>query len=163
FAGAVRRGEPVRATAEQAEVSAGLIEWAYARRAEPAAVAAPAPAANGRPVLDAAPVVVTGGTGFIGGRLVERLAGLGCQPLVVPVRNYRTCVEAARFPVMLTRLDLLDREAVRQAVRGARYVFHLAYGRDGANPARVTVEGTRNVVEAAVAAGAESVVVLSTM
>src|SRR5205823_2530093 len=63
----------------------------------------------------------------------------------------------------LARVDLLDRDAVRRSVRGARYVFHLAYGRDGSDAARVTVRGTRNVVEAAAEAGAEAVVVLSTM
>jgi nucleoside-diphosphate-sugar epimerase len=47
-------------------------------------------------------------------------------------------------------------------MKGARYVFHCAFGRDGRDAARITVEGTRNVVEAAIAAGAESIVVLST-
>jgi nucleoside-diphosphate-sugar epimerase len=44
-----------------------------------------------------------------------------------------------------------------------RTVFHLAYGRDGADTSAATIEGTKNVVEAAIAAGVESIVVLSTM
>ena len=115
------------------------------------------------PTLDASPVLVTGGSGFIGSRLVARLAAQDCRPIVAPVRSYRNCVELARFPVEMPRLDLLDAAAVRFAVQGARHVFHLAYGRDGDDAARVTVEGTRNVVEAAIAAGCDSVVVLSTM
>jgi predicted dehydrogenase/nucleoside-diphosphate-sugar epimerase len=157
FARAVRGAAPVRATVEQATQVSGLIEWAYAQRGRET-IAVPA-----GPALAAGPAVVTGGTGFIGGRLVERLADLGCRPLVVPVRNYRTCVEAARFPVTMPRTDLLDFAAVRRTVEGARYVFHLAYGVGGRDAARVTIDGTRNVVEAAIAAGAEAVVVLSTM
>jgi nucleoside-diphosphate-sugar epimerase len=52
---------------------------------------------------------------------------------------------------------------VAAALAGARFVFHLAYGREGPDADRVTVEGTRNVVEGAIAAGCESVVVLSTI
>ncbi len=58
---------------------------------------------------------------------------------------------------------LLDKDSVRRAVGGARTVYHLAVGRDGADAARITVDGTKNVVEAAIEAGAEFVVVLSTM
>jgi nucleoside-diphosphate-sugar epimerase len=58
---------------------------------------------------------------------------------------------------------LLNYEQVRTAVTGAQFVFHLAYGRDGPQPERVTIEGTRNVVEAAIASGCEAVVVLSTI
>src|SRR5262249_31586031 len=99
----------------------------------------------------------------IGGRLVARLAAHDVGPICAPVRGYRHCVELARFGVEIPRLDLLDAAAVRQAVRGSVRVFHLAYGRDGDRAARVTTEGTRNVVEAAIAEGCESVVVLSTM
>jgi nucleoside-diphosphate-sugar epimerase len=67
----------------------------------------------------------------------------------------------ARFPVSLRKMDLLDTANVRAVVDGARWLFHCAVGTDGANAARVTVEGTRNVVEAAIAVGCEVVVVLS--
>jgi nucleoside-diphosphate-sugar epimerase len=80
----------------------------------------------------------------------------------VPVRSYRSGANVACFPVNRLLTDLLDPGAVRQAVTGARYVFHLAYGASGGDAARVTVEGTKNVVEAAIAAGAESLVVVST-
>jgi predicted dehydrogenase/nucleoside-diphosphate-sugar epimerase len=160
FAQAVRGDRPVQSTLEQAARVTGLIEWAYDRRDRDSEKR---PAAPSGPSLDAGAAVVTGGTGFIGGRLVERLTELDCQPLVVPVRNYHSCVESARFPVVLPRINLLDAADARRAVQGARYVFHLAYGNSGRDAARVTVQGTRNVVEAAIAAGAEAVVVLSTM
>ncbi len=115
------------------------------------------------PALPPGRVCVTGATGFIGSHLVERLGRTGEHQLVAPVRSYRTCAQIARFPVSMPRCDLLDYDQVRSVVAGARFVFHLAYGRDGAQPERVTIEGTRNVVEAAIATGSEAVVVLSTV
>ena len=41
------------------------------------------------------------------------------------------------------------------------YVFHAAFGREGEQATRVTIDGTRHVVQAAIRAGAEAVVVLS--
>jgi nucleoside-diphosphate-sugar epimerase/predicted dehydrogenase len=147
--------------AREAGSVVSLIDWAYhARQRTPTKnLSAESP----RPKLAPAPVIVTGGTGFIGTRLVERLNELGFDSITVPVRSYRNCPGLARFPINLPRIDLLDPAAVRKSVAGAKYVFHLAYGRDGADSARVTTEGTRNVVDAAIDAGAECVVVLSTM
>src|SRR5262249_11141324 len=142
------------------------IEHAYAGRSPAANVQAPGcgPSLEIRdgPQFPAGPVLVTGGSGFIGSRLVARLAELGIGPIRAPGRGYRTCVELARFAVEMPRLDLLDPPAVRRVLRGIRHVFHLAYGRDGDDPRKITVDGTRNVVDAAIAEGCESVVVLST-
>jgi nucleoside-diphosphate-sugar epimerase len=110
-----------------------------------------------------APVVVTGGTGFIGGHLVERLYELGFGEVCVPVRNYQTCSEVARFPVKMPKVDLLDYRDVKKAVSGAKFVFHLAYGKEGYRAWRVTIKGSANVVNAAIECGAECVVILSTM
>jgi nucleoside-diphosphate-sugar epimerase len=65
--------------------------------------------------------------------------------------------------VSLEQVSLLDQKSVREAVKGARWVFHLAYGRDGIDADRITTEGTRNVVEAAIAARSECIVILSTI
>src|SRR5262249_30323000 len=68
--------------------------------------------------------VVTGGAGFIGSRLVERLANEGRKVRVVE----RPGAETGHLPpgVEVVRADIRDREAVRKAMRGARFVFHLA-------------------------------------
>lgn len=143
--------------ADEAAHIMALVEWAYAhRRKSGVAEAAASATARDR-------VLVTGGTGFIGSKLVERLCGKGGADVTVPVRNYFTCAEIARFPVSMPKVDLLDPAEVRRALRGIRHVFHLAYGRDGWESSRVTVEGTKNVVRAAIENGAESVVVLSSI
>lgn len=138
-------------TARQAASTVALVEWAYRNRRS----ALPATAG---PRLEPAPTVVTGGTGFIGSHLVERLTDLGFREITVPVRNYRSCAEVGRFPVRLPQANLLNRDSVRAMLRGARWVFHCAYGKE--DP-RITVAGTRQVVEGAIAGGAECVVILS--
>lgn len=155
----VQRRAPC-ATAREAARTAGLIDWAYAHHTRPVSVqvAGPRPAAS----FGEGRIVVTGGTGFVGGHLIEALAEAGARDVFVPVRSYQTGANAGRFPVRLARVSLLDRRALRPAMEGARHVFHLAFGRDGADAARVTVEGTKRVVEAAIEAGVESVVVVST-
>jgi nucleoside-diphosphate-sugar epimerase/predicted dehydrogenase len=149
-------------SAKDAASTVGLIERAYAQRPV-RTIMRSGPMEAGRPHLEPAQTLITGGTGFIGSRLVRRLTELGFDRVVVPVRNYRTCANAATCSITMPRVDLLDAEQVRAAMRGTRYVVHLAYGREGPESTRVTVLGTRNVVEAAIAAGCESVVILSTM
>jgi predicted dehydrogenase/nucleoside-diphosphate-sugar epimerase len=143
------------ADATDAEHTVALIEWAYAART---ASCAPCPPTTAR----SRPALVTGATGFIGGHLVERLTSDGAE-VRVTARSPAKCANVTRFHVDLRPTDLLDPRSVRAAVAGVGVVYHLAYGTDGGDPSRITIEGTRNVVEAAIAAGAECVVVLSTM
>ena len=162
FTHAIHHGQKPRVSALEAASTAELIEWAYQERGRNRAKVS-IQKTSARPILPPAKTVVTGGTGFIGTRLVERLHGEGFEEIVVPVRNYQTGANIARFPIEMQRTDLLHYEQVRKVIRGARYVFHLAYGREGPDAARVTIEGTKNVIEAAIAEGCESVVVLSTI
>src|SRR6185503_19207119 len=109
--------------------------------------------------------LVTGGGGFVGGRLVERLV-LECGAEVrVLVRNLAGAMRLARFPLDFRRGDVLDREALGGAAKDCEVVFHAAYGTSGSQRqrARVNRDGTRNVLEAAAAAGARRVVHLSTL
>jgi predicted dehydrogenase/nucleoside-diphosphate-sugar epimerase len=162
FAKAVRTNGAVPVDGMTAASTLKLIEWAYENR-HSLRVRCGAPTHNKpRPVLKPDKVVVTGGTGFVGGALVHRLTELGFENIVVPVRSYRTGANVARFPVLMQRTDLLNPEQVHQTMAGARYVFHLAYGLDGPDPAKVTIDGTMNVIRAAIAGGAEAVVVFST-
>jgi nucleoside-diphosphate-sugar epimerase len=113
-------------------------------------------------VLVTGKALVTGGTGFIGGHLVERLsAERAC--IRVSARRPENCANVSRFPVEIVPTDVLNKESARRAVAGVKTVFHLAYGRDGHDPARVTIEGTKNIVEASIEAGVDCVVILSTM
>src|SRR5207244_2815583 len=112
--------------------------------------------------LDPGPVLITGATGFIGSHLVERLVACGTE-ITALIRRPQTCASIARFSVNLMTTDLLDFNSVRKNVEGKRYVFHLAYGRDGPDAQAVTVQGTKNIVNAAIEAQCEAVIILSTI
>ncbi len=98
-------------------------------------------------------VLVTGGTGFIGGRLVERLV-LGEQAQVrVLVRNYATAVRVARFPLEMVHGELGDKEALDKAVEGCDVVFNLAHdaGVRANLQEPLTAQATQNLCEAVLA------------
>jgi predicted dehydrogenase/nucleoside-diphosphate-sugar epimerase len=146
------------ADAADAERAVALMEWAYERRSS----SMPPSLTLSTKSSDRTKVLVTGATGFIGGHLVERL-GLEANNIRIAARTPGKCANVSRFPVEIVPTDLLDIKSVRAAAGGARFVYHLAYGNDGENPARITIDGTKNVIEAAIEAGADCVVVLSTM
>lgn len=82
---------------------------------------------------DRRPVLITGGAGFIGSNLADRLARDGHQVLIYDALA-RPGVEAnlawlrRRHPDRIASViaDLRDRDALEQAAGGARAVFHLA-------------------------------------
>lgn len=109
--------------------------------------------------------LITGGTGFIGGRLVEVLSGsLGTRVRVL-VRNLAQASRVARYPVELVRGDVAEGADVERACKDVDFVFHCAYGNSGNAEAqrRVTVEGTENVLRSAGAQGAKRIVHVSTV
>ncbi|HXU01407.1 MAG TPA: NAD-dependent epimerase/dehydratase family protein [Polyangia bacterium] len=78
--------------------------------------------------------LVTGGAGFIGSNLVDRLLGRGDE--VVAYDNFSTgrrefLTDALRNPKFtLVEGDILDGESLAHAMRGANIVFHLAANAD---------------------------------
>jgi 2-alkyl-3-oxoalkanoate reductase len=108
------------------------------------------------------PVFITGASGFIGGKLVERLLAGGRR---VRVLARRPLPEFEKAGVEIFRGDLHDGEALRQGCAGAATVFHVA-GRVGVwGPAaeffHINVEGTRNVIAACRAAAVPRLVYTS--
>ncbi len=71
-------------------------------------------------------MVITGATGFVGGRLVERLLAQGAK-ICCLIRNFGSATRLARLPVEIRRVDFANSRAVSDAVRGADLVFHCAY------------------------------------
>jgi nucleoside-diphosphate-sugar epimerase len=115
-------------------------------------------------------VLVTGGTGCIGSKLVEHLAGLRPGRLVSVSRGYTRAAQPVPGADYLYA-DVRDRARLDEVFSAVRphVVFHVAAQR---SPAQAEIEvartvgtnvlGTRNVLEAAVAHGVADVVCAST-
>jgi 2-alkyl-3-oxoalkanoate reductase len=117
-------------------------------------------------------VCVTGATGLIGSALVRRLVADGNEVSALvrsPVsETSSTAVRGALAGVHVVAGDLANHAAVAEAVRGADVVFHLAAKVSDTAPLRdfegANVEGTRAILEAAVAAGtARCIIYLSSI
>jgi UDP-glucose 4-epimerase len=109
--------------------------------------------------------VITGGSGYIGSRLVEHLAGREDTGRIVvcdlqPPRSFQPKVE-------FERLDVRDRDAARAVLERVKpdALVHLAFILNPVHDEHfmydVDVNGAHNVLEAAGAAGTEHVLVTS--
>lgn len=94
---------------------------------------------------------VTGGTGFIGTHLVERLVDDGHR--VVVLTRDRSNADHLPEPVEVVEGDITDTESMRDAMAGVDGVFHLAaWFQIGPGPwnvgkaERINVDGTRTVL-----------------
>ena len=112
--------------------------------------------------LSKAQVLVIGASGFLGGRLAERLA-LECSARVRTLVRRVGVTRLARLPIEVCVGDVLDRPTIASAAKGCSVIFNCAKG-TGADAVRrraTEVEGVRNVIEAARSSGARVVQVSS--
>jgi nucleoside-diphosphate-sugar epimerase len=108
-------------------------------------------------------VLVTGGTGFIGGRLAERLVLDHGARVRVLVRDPSRALRLARLPIEVVIGDLTDASAVHDAVRGCEIVLHCAHDSGSIRRHRASaVDGAVAIAAAVQAAGCHRFVHLST-
>lgn len=114
--------------------------------------------------------LVTGGAGFIGSHIVEKLVSMGEKVRVLDNLSFGNTANfnGAESKIELISGDLLDAAAVAKSMEGIDVVFHQAALRSVPfsvkNPTlvnRVNVEGTLNVLMAARDAGVKRVVYAS--
>ena len=89
-------------------------------------------------------ILVTGGTGFVGNRLTERLV-LGTDYSVTALIHRFSgpgLTRLARLPVNLVKADLLDEESLLRAAENCHIIIHLAYGNTGDEDTRVPGQTT---------------------
>jgi dihydroflavonol-4-reductase len=109
--------------------------------------------------------VVTGATGFVGGHVARLLVERG-DDVTATYRSPERLGRLRSLEVRKARADVLDRGALRRAMRGAELVFHTA-GYVGSRPEqvvwRINSLSPRLVVEAAAAEGVGRVVLTSSV
>jgi len=117
---------------------------------------------------DKAIELVSGASGFVGGHLVKLLSREGRRVRAM-VRNPDKAVDLQQLPgVEIVVGDLRDPKSLQRAVSGVRRVYHIAaLFRQAGFPDEVFYdvnrEGTRRMLEAAIAAGVERFVHCSTV
>ena len=102
-------------------------------------------------------ILVTGASGFIGGRMCERLIQAGHRRVRAMVHDPCHAARIARLPLEIICGDLLDQRSLRHAMGDADIVIHLGLGYGGA-----IVRGTRNILGLASESRAKRVVHVST-
>jgi UDP-glucose 4-epimerase len=111
-------------------------------------------------------ILVTGGAGFIGSHLTERLLSDGHEVLVLDNFSTGKHSNLPRSPALtLLQGDVADAQAAAEAVRGCQAVFHLAAVAsvqasvdDPVGTNRTNLAGTITLLEAAARAGVKRVV-----
>ena len=115
-------------------------------------------------------VLVTGATGFTGGHLAQHLINRGDTVGALVRPKSRKRFDASPLPskgVTAFAGDLLDASSIARAVENVDVVYHIAATyREAGQPdsayRAINVDGTRNLLEAAKAAGVKRVVHCST-
>lgn len=112
-------------------------------------------------------VLVTGASGFVGSAVLRAALAKG-YVLRVLLRPSSPHVNLEGLPCEITLGDLRDTGSLARACAGVRYLFHVAadyrlWARDPSEIVRNNLEGTRNMMNAALKAGIEKIVYTSSV
>jgi dihydroflavonol-4-reductase len=112
-------------------------------------------------------VFLTGASGFVGSAVARRLLEDGFAVRALIRRNSNRA-NLAGLELDVIEGDMRDAGLLRQAMRGARYVFHIAadyrlWAPDPNEIIKTNVEGTRAVMTAVLANGVERVIYTSSV
>jgi NADH dehydrogenase len=109
-------------------------------------------------------ILVTGGTGFVGGHVVHELRGRDL-PVRCLVRDLRSGAKLAAWGCELVEGDVTHVESLRKAAAGVDAVVHLVAIRQGRRDQfqRIMVDGTRDLLAAAGDAGVRRFVHMSAL
>jgi uncharacterized protein YbjT (DUF2867 family) len=109
-------------------------------------------------------ILVTGGTGFVGPKIVHRLRAEE-RPVRCLVRDTNRARDLATWGCELAQGDVTDPESIWRAVEGCDTVVHLVAIIQGKPEQfeRVMVQGLRNVLDAAKDAGVRRLILMSAL
>lgn len=89
-------------------------------------------------------ILVTGSGGFIGGWIVETLCLNHSATVRAGIRSWSSAARLARFPVEMVICDVMDKQSIREALKGVDCVIHCVSG-----SIEALVEGTKNMLDVA--------------
>ncbi|MGR8979562.1 MAG: hopanoid-associated sugar epimerase [Gammaproteobacteria bacterium] len=112
-------------------------------------------------------ILVTGGNGFIGSAVVRALVKKG-ENVKVLIRKNSDVSNLRKLPVELVYGDLTDTASIAHALKGCKVLFHVGafyrlWARDSSLFYKINVEGTRNIMVAALESGVERIVYTSSI
>lgn len=102
-------------------------------------------------------VLITGASGFIGGRLAEILHLSNKQKVKAAINRWPNAARLGRFSMDTVQMDLMDPVTIENALDGVTDVVHCAKGTYD-----VTVQGTKNLLESALRKGVRRFIHMST-
>ena len=166
FHRALRAGEDLP---NDAWTALRVTEWADALAGDTSAEPPPVPEFPEPGEARTDEVVVLGGTGFIGRRVVTRLLAKG-EHVTCITRRFHSLPPEIVEPALDGRLRLVkaslgDEEGMARALKGARRCIHLATGNgdDWETVKKVMVDGSARVAEQCAEAGVERLVYVSSI
>jgi dihydroflavonol-4-reductase len=112
-------------------------------------------------------VLVTGGSGFLGSAVVRVLIARGARVRAL-VRSTSPTDNFKGLDCEIVTGDLTDQASLKTAMRGVRYLFHVAadyrfWARDPSVIMRVNLDGTCSLMREALSAGVERIVYTSSV
>jgi len=112
-------------------------------------------------------IFITGATGYIGANLALRLAEAG-ERVHILCRSKSKASLLNHDNIRLFEGNILDKKSIENAMQASEYVYHLAayvkvWAKNPQTYFEVNVQGTKNVLDAAIKLGVKKVVVTSTV
>ena len=105
-------------------------------------------------------ILLTGATGYVGGRLLQSLQGLSCRVRCL-ARNPEALKETTRPPTEVTIGDVLDRASLDSAMRDVNVAYYLVHSMGSSGSFEESDrQAALNFAESAKAAGVSRIIYL---